>query len=182
MTFRSTDELAAGLDHVRLSPKDQGALELIVRRPAIGEREVLAEGELSLTEGLVGDTWKVRRSSRTTDGSAHPDMQINIINARAIALISPDPDRRQLAGDQLHVDLDLSPENLPPGAQLAIGDAVVEVTAQPHTGCKKFSARFGSVAWRFVNSPAGSALRMRGVNAKVVQAGTIAQGDTVSKL
>ncbi len=182
MTFRSTDELAAGLDHVRLSPKDQGALELIVRRPAIGEREVLAEGELSLTEGLVGDTWKVRRSSRTTDGSAHPDMQINIINARAIALISPDPDRRQLAGDQLHVDLDLSPENLPPGAQLAIGDAVVEVTAQPHTGCKKFSARFGSEAWRFVNSPAGSALRMRGVNAKVVQAGTIAQGDTVSKL
>ncbi len=109
-------------------------------------------------------------------------MQITIINARAIALISPDPDRRPLAGDQLHVDLDLSLENLPPGTRLAIGSAVVEVTAQPHSGCKKFSARFGSEARRFVTSPEGSALRMRGVNAKVVQPGTITQGATVTRL
>ena len=108
-------------------------------------------------------------------------MQLNIINARAIALISPDPERRALAGDQLHVDLDLSPENLPPGTRLAVGDAVIEVTAQPHTGCKKFSARFGSEAWRFVNSPEGSALRLRGINAKVVQPGLIRPGDRVVK-
>jgi MOSC domain-containing protein YiiM len=108
-------------------------------------------------------------------------MQLNIINARAIALISPDPSRRQLAGDQLHVDIDLSPENLPPGTQLAIGEAIIEVTAQPHTGCKKFSARFGSDAWRFVNSPDGSALRLRGINARVVQPGVIRHGDRVVK-
>ena len=181
MTFLTTEQLSTGLDDVRRSPADDGTLEMIVRRPSLGEREVLAVGELSVTDGLVGDTWKQRPSSRTEDGGPHPDMQLNIINARAIALISPDPERRALAGDQLHVDLDLSPENLPPGTRLAVGDAVIEVTAQPHTGCKKFSARFGSEAWRFVNSPEGSALRLRGINAKVVQPGLIRPGDRVVK-
>lgn len=182
VTFLTTEELVAGLDDVRRSPKDDGVLGMIVRRPAIGERDVLEVGELCLSEGLIGDTWKDRPSSRTGDGTAHPEMQLNIINARAIALISPDPSRRELAGDQLHIDLDLSPENLPPGAQLRIGDAIIEITAQPHTGCKKFSARYGADALRFVNSPEGSALRMRGINAKVVQPGTIRCGDRVTKL
>lgn len=175
-------ELEAGLDLVRQAPKDGGTLALIVRRPAVDEREVLDEGQLSLEEGLVGDNWRMRRSSRTADGSAHPEMQLNIINARAIALIAPDEARRPLAGDQLHVDLDLSEANLPPGTRLAIGTAVIEVTAQPHTGCQKFRARFGTDAFKFVNSPAGMELHLRGINAKVVQPGAIHVGDTVSKL
>ena len=177
----TTLELEAGLEHIRQSPKDGGTLELIVRRPAADRREVLAEGQLALDEGLIGDNWRTRGSTRTADGTAHPDMQLNLINARAIALISPDAARRPLAGDQLHVDLDLSAANLPPGTRLAIGSAVLEVTAQPHTGCQKFRARFGSDALQFVNSPVGKALHLRGINAKVVQPGTIRVGDAVSK-
>jgi MOSC domain-containing protein YiiM len=175
-------ELEAGLAHIRQSPKTEGALVLIVRRPEVDVREVLPEGELSLTEGLVGDNWRLRGSSRTGDGSAHPDMQLNLINARALALIAQDEERWQLAGDQLIVDLDLSKENLPPGTQLALGTAIIEVTAQPHTGCNKFAARFGVDAAKWVNSPAGKELQLRGINARVVQPGKIRVGDAVTKI
>jgi hypothetical protein len=181
-TFLTRDELEAGLDEVRRAPADAGTLELIVRRPAIDERQVLDVGELTTADGLVGDTWKVRGSSRTEDGSPHPDMQLNVINARLIALVSPDPARRPLAGDQLHLDLDLSDDNLPPGTRLAIGTAVIEVSEQPHQGCQKFSSRFGLEALRFVNSPVGQRMRLRGLNARVVQPGTITRGDTVRKV
>ena len=132
--------------------------------------------------GLVGDTWQARGSSHMPDRSSHPDMQLNLINTRLIALLAQDKARWPLAGDQLYVDLDLSEENLPPGTRLAIGAAVVEVTDQPHTGCKKFAARFGTDAVKFVNSPEGKALHLRGVNAKVVQGGTIRTGDAVRKI
>ena len=143
---------------------------------------MLAEGTLDPAVGLVGDTWIERGSSRTDDGSAHPDMQLNVINARVSGLLAVDPDRRALAGDQLHLDLDLSEDNLPPGTQLALGSAVIEVTDQPHTGCKKFSARFGADALRFVNSPVGRQLRLRGMNARVVVPGTVRPGDPVKKV
>jgi hypothetical protein len=182
MVHLTRAQLEAGLDEVRRSPTDAGEVVLIVRRPAVDEREVLEEGQLDLREGLVGDTWQHRGSSRTSDGSPHPDMQLNVINARASHLVAAHTDRRALAGDQLHLDLDLSVENLPAGTRLALGSAVIEVTAQPHNGCKKFSARFGSDAWRFVNSPVGQALRLRGLNAKVVVPGTVRPGDVVRKL
>jgi hypothetical protein len=182
MTYRSRAELEAGVDDVRQAPTDDGTLELIVRRPAENQREVLDEAELSETHGLEGDTWRTRGSSSTADGSAHPDKQLNIINSRAIALISPDESRRPLAGDQLHIDLDLRDDNLPPGSRLAIGTAVIEVTDPPHNGCKKFSERFGTEAVRFVNSPVGKELHLRGVNARVVQGGAIRRGDTVRKV
>jgi hypothetical protein len=176
------DRLEAALDRIRQSPKDEGVLELIVRRPAVGEREVLAEGELDLVEGLVGDSWRFRGSSRTEDGSSHPDMQLNLMNSRVVALVARHPDRWRLAGDQLYVDLDLSAANLPPGTRLAIGGAVIEVTAQPHTGCKKFVERFGLDAMKFVNSPVGRELHLRGINARVVQPGPIRAGDVVRKV
>jgi len=182
MTHLTAAELEANLEHIRQSPRDNGTLALIVRRPAVDEREVLTTGELDVREGLVGDNWRTRGSSRTADGSAHPEMQLNIINARLVALIAPDAARRPLAGDQLHVDFDLSGENLPPGTRLAIGDAVIEVTAQPHTGCNKFKARFGADALKFVNSPEGRELRLRGINARIVRAGTVRVGDTIRKL
>jgi len=178
----TTEELHNGLDEIRRSPRDQGVLKLIVRRPGIGEREVLEQGELDLVQGLVGDTWNRRTSNRSFDGGPHPDMQLNIMNARAIALISQSPDRWQLAGDQLFVDLDLSPANLPPGTRLAIGSAIVEVTAEPHTGCGKFVSRFGVDAMKFVNSTIGRELSLRGINAKVVQPGAIRIGDAVRKM
>ncbi|MBE2238176.1 MAG: MOSC domain-containing protein [Caldilineaceae bacterium] len=178
----TTAELEAGLDYIRQAPRDAGVLELIVRRPAVDGREVLEEGELDLRGGLVGDTWQARGSSRMPDRSPHPDMQLNLINARLIALLAQDKARWPLAGDQLYVDLDLSEENLPPGTRLTIGAAVIEVTDQPHIGCKKFAARFGADAVKFVNSPEGKALHLRGINAKVVQGGTIRAGDTVRKI
>lgn len=183
MTFVPLADLERGLDHIRAAPKDLGVLELIVRRPAVDEREVLEAGGLDEADGLVGDTWRSRSSSRMPEGGPHPDMQLNLINARAIALIAPDLHRRPLAGDQLHLDLDLSGDNLPPGTRLAIGDlAVIEVTDQPHTGCHKFSARFGADALRFVNSPVGRELNLRGINARVTQPGPIRRGDPVRKL
>lgn len=178
----SMTELEAGLGEIRQSPKGAGPLALIVRRPQIGTREVLGTGELDLAEGLVGDTWRSRPSSRTADGTAHPDMQLNVINARLAALVAQDPDRWQLAGDQLYVDLDLSVENLPPGTRLALGTAVIEVTVQPHNGCNKFVERFGLDAMKFVNSPVGKELRLRGLNAKVVQPGMIRAGDIIKKI
>lgn len=175
-------ELEAGLDEIRRAPKDGGLLQLIVRRPSVDAREVLQEGELDLVEGLVGDTWKVRGSSRMEDGTSHPDMQLNIMNARATQLVAQDLSRWQLAGDQLYLDMDLSDENLPPGTRLAIGSAIIEVTDQPHNGCKKFVSRFGLDAMIFVNSPVGKELHLRGINAKVVQPGTIRVGDVAKKL
>jgi hypothetical protein len=178
----TTAELEAGLEVIRRSPRDAGLLELIVRRPRVDEREVLAEGELHPLEGLVGDSWRERGSSRTPDGSAHPEMQLNIMNARAIALVAQGRERWPLAGDQLYLDLDLSGENLPAGTRLALGEALIEVTAPPHTGCKKFVARFGLEAMKFVNSSIGRELNLRGINARVIRGGAIRVGDVAKKI
>jgi hypothetical protein len=178
----TTEELEAGLEHIYQSPKESGVLELIVRRPRVGEREVLDEGKLDLLTGLVGDTWRIRGSMRTPDGSSHPDMQLNIMNSRVVALVAQERSRWPLAGDQLYLDMDLSADNLPPGTRLALGSAVLEITTEPHTGCQKFVARFGLEAMKFVNSPLGRQLNLRGVNAKVVQPGVIRVGDVARKM
>jgi hypothetical protein len=153
-----------------------------VRRPQVGERELLDEAELDPTVGLVGDSWRLRKSSKTADGSPHPDMQLNLMNSRAVALFAVREDRWALAGDQLYVDLDLSSVNLPPGTRLALGSAVIEVTAMPHLGCQKFLARFGPDALKFVNSPLGRQRNLRGINAKVVQRGVLRVGDLATKM
>ncbi len=176
------EELEEGLKEIAGSPKDEGVLELIVRRPAVNAREVLTVGELDVNVGLVGDTWGMRSSARTADGSPHPDMQLNIMNARTVALIATMKERWPLSGDQLFIDLDLTPENLPAYTRLAIGTAVIEVTPEPHLGCGKFVERFGVAAMKFVNSPTGRRYNLRGINAKVVQSGTIRVGDVARKL
>jgi hypothetical protein len=182
MRHRTAEELAAGLDGIRSAPADAGTLEMIVRRPAVDEREVLAEGRLTAAEGLVGDDWRARGSRSTPDGSADPDRQLTVMGSRVVDLFAGgDRAAWPLAGDQLYVDLDLSVANLPPGTRLEIGEALVEVTEPPHTGCAKFSARFGSEALRLANSPEGRALRLRGLHVRVVEPGVVRAGDPIRK-
>jgi hypothetical protein len=176
------EELEAALDHLRQAPKDEGVLQLIVRRPQVDEREVVEEAELDTVLGLIGDSWSRRGSSRTHDGSPHPEMQINIMNARVTALVAQEKERWPLAGDQLYIDMDLSKENLPAGSRIAVGSAVLEVSQFPHTGCHKFVSRFGLDAMKFVNSALGKELCLRGINAKVVHGGVVKVGHTAKKI
>ena len=176
------DALEAGLDEILRSPTSEGTVELIVRRPGVDQREVLEEGQLDVDGGLVGDDWRSRGSSSTEDGSAHPERQLTLMNSRVIALLAGHPERWALAGDQLYVDLDLGSANLPPGTRLEVGAAVIEVTDQLHTGCAKFTERFGSAAIRFVNSRDGRAHRLRGMYARVVEPGAVRPGDPIRKL
>jgi hypothetical protein len=183
MALRTMDEPVSGLDELRRSPSDLGTVELLVRRPAAGEREIVTSVELDLELGMVGDNWRERGSRHTPDGSAEIERQLTLMNARAARLFAGDDHARWAeAGDQIYVDLDLSTENLPPGTRLQLGAAVVEVTEKPHTGCAKFSDRFGPDALRLVGTPEGVALRARGINARVVEPGTVSQGDGARKL
>jgi MOSC domain-containing protein YiiM len=176
---KTAEELEAGLTDVFRSPKDRGVLEMIVSRPGIDKREVLDAGELNVAEGLRGDNWRSRNGA---GDSPHPDTQLTIMNARVITLIAGERDRWQLAGDQLYIDLDLSPENLPVGQRLSIGSALIEITDTPHLGCGKFAERFGHAAARFVNSPAAKKHRVRGIYARVIQPGAIHVSDVVKKV
>ena len=183
-THRTPEELEAFLPQLLAAPRDVGTLALPQPGPAHDEREVLDEGELDLEVGLVGDSWVQRGSSKTGDGGPHPDMQLNVMSARMVSFLAGDPERRPLAGDQLYLDLDLSHDNLPVGSRLTIGDpavrgAVIEVTEPPHTGCAKFVERFGADAMRFVNGRVGRPMRLRGLNARVVEPGRVRPGDPV---
>jgi MOSC domain-containing protein len=168
----------AQIEHIRAAPDDNGTVEFIVRRPAEGVREILDEARLDLDLGLVGDRWAAR-DDRTP---VYLTAQLTLINIRVLAAIEPDRDRWPLAGDQLYVDLDLGMDNLPAGTRLAIGSAVIEVSETPHTGCAKFSARFGGDALRWINSPIGRAHRMRGLNARILEPGTVRAHDTIRKV
>ena len=182
MKFLDADDLEAGLPDILASPKDDGVVRMIVRRPEVDRREVLDAGELDVAEGLVGDNWRTRGSRQTKDGSAHPEMQLNLMNSRVIALVAQSRERWALAGDQLFVDLGLGKENLPAGTRLALGTAIIEVTAVPHLGCRKFAARFGVEAMKFANSRRGKRLCLRGINAKVVEPGRVVVGDRIRKV
>ena len=180
-TFAEARALEAGLETILAAPKTVGVVELVVRRPRRDEREVLEEGELDPLVGLRGDGWLARASRSAPDGVPSPDTQITFMSSRVMALLA-DRDRWPLAGDQLYVDFDLTPENLPPGTQLRVGEAILEVTHEEHTGCVKFTERFGSDAIRFVNGKSGRALRLRGMYARVVEPGVVRPGDAITKL
>ena len=177
---RTLAELHAAIDHVRESPRDVGTIEYIVRRPEPGEREILDEAELDPMHGMLGDRWVKSPSKRTPDGSPNPEQMLTLMNVRAIDSLA-ERSEWPLAGDQLFVDLDLSKANLPAGTRLVVGNAMVEISATPHTGCAKFTERFGSDATKWVNSDAGLELRLRGVNARIVQAGTVRVGDSLRR-
>jgi MOSC domain-containing protein YiiM len=181
MDHKALATLEAGIETVRGAPLDGGRVELIVRRPHIEAREVVTEATLDEDEGLVGDSWLERAGGAEADGDAHRETQITVMNARTAQLIAGDRERWPLAGDQFYVDLDLSAANLPPGTRLQIGAALLEVTAEPHRGCGKFSRRFGVDALKFVNSGVGRELNLRGINARIVRGGVVRIGDRVYK-
>jgi hypothetical protein len=181
MEHRDLATLEAARDQILASPKDDGRVDLIVRRPAVDERETVTEATLDPAEGLVGDSWRARGSGSTPDGSANPKAQLTLMNARVAALVAVTPDRIPLAGDQFFVDFDLTAANISPGTRLALGSAVIEVSDEPHMGCRKFFDRFGNDAHRFVNSKEDRELHFRGINAFVVTGGTVRTGDAVRK-
>lgn len=164
-------------------PKDAGSIGMLCIRPENAKREEVTAVKLSRVHGVVGDNWATRGSSKTKDGSAHPEMQVTLMNTSVVDLLADsDKDRWKLAGDQLFVDLDLSQSNLPIGARLQVGSAVLEVTAVPHTGCGKFLKRFGKGALKFVSTPEALQQRLRGVNCRVIQDGTVTIDDLVYKI
>ena len=178
--MRTLEELDTMLDGIRAAPTETGVVALIVRRPAVDEREVMGEIHLDVDEGAVGDTWRARGSGSTPDGSADPQAQITVMNARAAEAVAGDVSRWPLAGDQIYVDFDIGVAHLPPGTRVTIGDAEIEVSEKPHTGCRKFAARFGADALKFVSTPEGRELRLRGMNARVTTSGTVRAGDPIS--
>jgi MOSC domain-containing protein YiiM len=178
---RTALEINAGLPDVRQSPAGSGALIRIVVRPASDERQFPEQCELSTDLGIPGDRWAKSCRRRLPDGSLNPDTQLTLMSVRVLSLIAGAPERWPLAGDNLLVDFDLSQSNLPAGQRLAIGSAVLEITETPHTGCSKFSHRFGNDALNVVNSVEGRLLRLRGVNARVLTPGTIRIGDRITK-
>ena len=179
--YLDSAELQGGVPYIRQAPNDKGLLSAIVFRPESNLRESVSMCRLSPQLGVHGDNWARGCWKSLPDGSPDPDVQIAITNTRAIALIAQAEEHWQLAGDNLYVDMNLSYENLPPGQRLAVGSAVIEITAVAHTGCKKFAERFGQAALSFVNSDVGKELNLRGTYAKVVQAGEIHVGDRVCK-
>jgi hypothetical protein len=181
-SHKDMETLNAGMPDIRQAPDDNGVLELIVARPAAGDRVVVEEGRLTTQAGLEGDNWRQRMVGRDTEAEPATDNQVTLMNIRVVRLLDDDSERWPLAGDQLYVDLSLSDENLPPGQRVQIGEAVLEVSALPHTGCKMFAERFGVDAMRFVNSEEGKRLHLRGINARVVQEGAIRTGDRVVKV
>jgi hypothetical protein len=181
--FRTTAELEAALDHLRAAPRDEGSLTLVVRRPETAVREVLDEGVLDEADGLLGDNWLSRATKRARAEGRHLEAMITVMSSRMVTLLADNDDERVMAGDQLYVDLDLSHDHLPAGTRIAIGeDAVLEVSAKPHAGCKKFMTRFGPEAVAFVNSEEGTRLRLRGLNSRVVHGGVVRPGDVVRRL
>ena len=156
-----------------------GRLELIVRRPTKDAREVLDEGELDVELGLVGDSWRAR-GSRRNGFRPDPEKQLTLVSTLALGLITDDRTQWPLAGDQLYVDFELDEDTWPAGTRLRLGDAVIELTAPPHTGCAKFRARFGAEAHALVNTPDGRRRRLRGANARVITGGTVRVGDAIT--
>jgi MOSC domain-containing protein len=179
---RSVDELQAAYAAMPAAPRDEGKVAWLVRRPVSLEREVMERAELCPERGLVGDCWPSKPSKRTADGSPHPEMQLTLMNTSVTEVIAGPKEAWTAAGDQVYVDFDLSEASLPAGTRLQLGSAVIEITAEEHLGCGKFHERFGSAALRWVNGKERRALRLRGVNAKVVQAGEVAVGDQLRRI
>jgi MOSC domain-containing protein YiiM len=178
----SLAELTEGLPRILAAPKDQGTVRALVVRPAKGERRDVGSVRVSLAGGVEGDHWAQGCWKSTDDGKPHPDVQICLMNARCIELIAQDRANWPPAGDNLFLDMGLTPDNLPPGTRIGIGSAEMVITDTPHNGCASFIERYGRDACLFVNTGEGKRLRLRGIYARVTRDGEISVGDRVVKL
>jgi MOSC domain-containing protein YiiM len=177
----SRESLDPHLPALQALGTETGSLEHIIVRPTEGERELPETAELTIEDGLVGDRWRATAHVHA-DETVSRENQLTIASTRLLELIA-EPERWPLSGDNLLVDMGLDMESLPVGSRLGIGDTVVvQISEVPHTGCAKFSARFGSDALKFVNSPEGRRLRLRGVNAHVIVPGPVSTGDAVRRI
>ena len=179
---KSMQELKAGLPEILAAPKDNGEIKAVVIRPASGERQDVTSCDVSLEGGVRGDHWAKGCWKTTEDGKPHPDVQICIMNSRCIDLIAGDRANWPRAGDNLFIDMDLTPDNLPPGHRITVGNTTLEITDTPHKGCAAFIERYGRDACVFVNVGDGDKYKLRGIYARVIKTGTITVGDTVQKI
>lgn len=170
------------MDWVLAAPDTVGRVEALVVRPAVDQRVSHTQVMFSLEQGVIGDNWLTSCWKKLPGGESDPEVQVAIMNARMIEVLTRDRSRWPLAGDQLFVDFDLSVGNLAVGERLQVGATVLEITAEPHRGCSKFKKCFGPEAMAFVNSSLGDAHRLRGVYAKIVSAGEVRVGDDIRKV
>ena len=170
--MRTFDELETMWADVPAPPRERGTLRLVCRRVEPGVHETPDEAELSVEDGLVGDRWSSAKDP-------YREAQVTLMNATVAEMVAAGRQPLHEAGDNLLVDFDIGYDNLPPGSRLRIGQAVLEVTAAPHSGCSKFSERFGQDALRWVNWRHWRERRLRGVNCRVLEDGTIRVGDEI---
>ena len=175
--MRTFDELEALWSAAPPPPRERGSVRLLCVRRAPSEHETPESVEVTVSEGLVGDRW-----SRATAHDPDPDSQVTLMMAGVAELVAAAEQPLHEAGDNILVDYDISVDNLPVGSRLRIGEAVLEVSATPHTGCSKFSGRFGQDALRWVNWRYWRERRLRGVNCRVVSGGTVRLGDAVERI
>jgi MOSC domain-containing protein YiiM len=163
--------LGAGYRALSAAPSEVGSLALIVRRRADGQRDTPAEVRLTLEEGVPGDDWSRRPPQK-------PEAQLAVMRHDVAALIA-NGQPLTLFGDNLFVELDLSAANLPAATRLRVGEAAVEMTDEPHNGCRLFQQRFGADALRFVQAKETRDQNRRGVYWRVVEPGLARVGDAV---
>ena len=167
-------DLEAALAGLPLAPRDAGHVALIVCRRADKVRETPERVHLHPGTGIPGDGWGRKE---TPD----PEAEITIMQLDVAELIA-NGQPVTVFGDNLLVDLDLSTGNLPTGSRVRIGGATLEVTAKPHNGCRKFAARFGQQALRFVAARELRHRNLRGIHLRVVEPGDVAVGDRIDVL
>ena len=164
-------ELEQKLGTLPAAPRDAGRVALLVRRRPDKVRETPTRIDLGPDTGVPGDAWG--RGQKPDRAAQVTVMEIDV--AEMIANGQP----LTVFGDNLFLALDLSVENLPTGTRLRLGRALLEVTAKPHNGCRKFAARFGHDALRLVSNPELRRRNLRGIYMCVVEAGEVAVGDAV---